>query len=104
MIIFDSYGITLLHYAAYNGDLEKVKTFLTASNINIRTKCEYDIQGMTPLHYAARKGNLGVCKHLLLNGADSSLKNHEGLTAKQLAVKFCHAEIVELFNMSYVIK
>ena len=47
-----------------------------------------DIAGWTPLHVASHFQRHDVIKVLLFKGANSSIKNRENLTAKELARDF----------------
>ena len=46
--------------------------------------------------YAARNGNIEIVRLLLDNGADIKARNSNGDTAKTLALKNTHLDIVEL--------
>lgn len=55
-----------LHFAADDGDLEKIRTLLASGcDINV-----FDDMGKTPLHYAVGKENIELVKCLLKSGAD----------------------------------
>lgn len=49
--------------------------------------------GKTPLMYSAKYGELNFAKALLKAGADASIKNSEGQTALDYAVKYKKSEI-----------
>ena len=54
-----------LFWAAYNGELEKVKSLYSDPNLNINWQHE---GGFTPLYAACGKGQVGVVKYLLSQG------------------------------------
>ena len=74
------YGMTALHFAAYNGHLEVAKLLLTkGAKIDLP-----DNKGQTPLHYAAKYGESEVVELLLNNKARIDLPNNEGKTPLQI--------------------
>lgn len=74
-------GWTPLHYAGAGGDPDIVKLLLAQkANINAAAPSQ-----LTPLMLAAREGQDAAVKVLLDAGADTALKNSEGLTALQIA-------------------
>ena len=52
----------------------------------------------TPLHYASFIGNLEMCRLLLNNGTDSTIKNEYGKTALDYAIERKNTFIVTLFQ------
>ena len=69
-------GETLLHQAAYDGNLE-VTTLLINQGADANAKSE---SGHTPLHLAAGNTNPGVVALLIDHGADVNAKNQFGQT------------------------
>lgn len=61
-----------IEIAAYLGDINFVKKFLSQGN-NIEEK--YGYRGNTLLHYAAQEGNIKLAKFLLSKGASVNAKN-----------------------------
>lgn len=63
----DEEGSTLLHYAAYWGQIEVAELLITrGADVNIRNQK----QGVTPLHFAAQNGHLPLVELLIKQGAD----------------------------------
>lgn len=77
----DNDGFTALHWAAWSG-MTYTSVLLTEAGLDINAP---DNNGYTPLMLAALRGNAEVVHVLLLMGADTTLVNHEGKNAEQLA-------------------
>lgn len=92
--LFDEEGLNVLHWAADRGDLEIVMHLVKNINIDINTK---DMDGQTALHYASSCGHEEVLKFLLESGADLSIKNCDGHTAKDVADSSNIQKILESF-------
>ncbi len=58
---------------------------------------EVDENGCTPLWLAARTGDLAMVKQLIDAGADATIKNSEGLSAEEVAVKFKKEKVEQYF-------
>ncbi len=121
-------GVAVLQYADTFADLETVKiiiesgmnpdapdtekkTLLMAAPYGNRTElAEYLIKkgsnvnyqdpgyGQTALILCGFYGSYDVAEILLENGADKKLRNKEGYTAEELAVKFGHENVAELIS------
>ncbi|HBK44096.1 MULTISPECIES: ankyrin repeat domain-containing protein [unclassified Polynucleobacter] len=77
-------GWAPIHYAATNGHLQIVQFLMThGAKVNAFSPSE-----TTPLMMAIGSGNDELIKYLLDNGADLSLRNHEGYTAIDIAQLF----------------
>ena len=69
-------GDTMLHLAAWNGNLGRVKE-LIVKGAYVDAK---NLYGNTPLMFAVRRGHLEVVQFLVLQGADVNAKNKYGVT------------------------
>jgi hypothetical protein len=77
-----------------NNNVKAVEEMISDGiDVNIRDK-----DNNTPLMIASSNGKIGIVKRLLKAGADTSLINNEGKTAKDLALKKGHNAIVEIFG------
>ena len=77
-------GWAPIHYAATNGHLQIVE-FLMANGAQVNALSPSET---TPLMMAIGSGNELLIKYLLDNGADLSMRNHEGYTAIDIAQLF----------------
>ncbi len=82
---------TLLHIAAYNGQLKIVK-YLIENGAKVDEK---DPDGWTPLPLAAGNGHLEIVKYLIENGADVNAVEKDKWTALHLATKNGHLKMVK---------
>jgi ankyrin repeat protein len=77
-------GMTALHWAARNGDLELTQMLLFAgANVKATTR----LGGYTALLMAAEQGHAGVIAALIAGGADAKAANSLGTTPLMLAAK-----------------
>jgi ankyrin repeat protein len=63
------------------------------ANVNAR---KYDY--WTPIHVSAYNGLLGIVELLLERGADTSIKDDDGRTAYQLALRQGHRKVADLLR------
>lgn len=97
--IKNSLGETILHKLPYYYTNELLKFYIeNGADINTRSTSGIFTASMTPLHVASKAGKHMCVKGLLDNGADPSLKTDNGETAKMIAVKNMHANVLEVFN------
>ena len=88
------HGWAPLHYAAVVGDVDIVKLLLDKSAyIDAESPNK-----TTPLMMAARGGQSEVAKVLIEAGADVSLKNDQGLSAVDFALRSEHRDTAELIK------
>ena len=88
--IVDKENKTPLIWAIQNRFTNIAKMLIPKTNLNI-----IDSDGNSALHYAVLKEEIEIIKNLLKYGANSELKNNEGLTPNQLAEKK-HINLKEL--------
>lgn len=76
-----------LHSAAGAGNLQEVKSLIAAGTpVNMQITGAWDAyQGQTALMWAAWHGHADVARFLLDNGADPSMRDASGHTAKDFA-------------------
>jgi choloylglycine hydrolase len=87
----NKYGLTSLHWAAYLGDLQAVRTLVDHNTeLNTQTKT-----GTTALMGAAQSGHLEVVRYLVEKGADIDSKDTSGDTALVIALGFGQSEIAQ---------
>jgi len=91
----DAIGRDALMYAATGSNNSTVKLLIQrGANVNTVDTNEK----WTALMYAAAEGQAEVVKTLLENNADWTLKDVDGDTARDFAVKNRHAKVVELID------
>jgi ankyrin repeat protein len=76
-------GMTALHWAAYQDDLDLVDRLLKAG-ANVRATNRY---GVTPLSLACTNGNVAMVERLLTAGADANASLPEGETVLMTAAR-----------------
>jgi ankyrin repeat protein len=83
-----------LLYAAWNGHVSAVRTFMDkGADVNARNQ-----EGWTPLMCAASKGHVAAAQALLSRGAEAQAKNKEGETARQLAARRDYDDVIKLLQ------
>ena len=86
-------GMTALHWAARNGDLELTRVLLFAgANVKASTR----LGGYTPLLLAAQQGHAGVIAALITAGSDVKAANALGTTPLMLAAASGDAHAVTM--------
>ena len=83
-----------LYSAAFNGNLEKVKSLCSDPAVNVNWKNE---KGFTALHRACQNGHSLIVEHLLAQPKiDPNLSNNEGATPIFVACQNGHKEVVSV--------
>jgi ankyrin repeat protein len=96
-----SSGLSLLSWAVIKNDLATVEVLLRAgARIN-----EIDKLGMAPLLYGAALdfGDTEVVKLLLRNGANPAVRDAQGLSPGDLALKYHHVLIADVLQRSAIV-
>jgi ankyrin repeat protein len=79
---------------AEKGDIVQMEEALKSSSMNCMTlNFAYPINGWTALHFAAKNNDKRAFDFLLSKGIDTTKKNIDGLTAKELAKSLGHNEL-----------
>ncbi|MFP3021113.1 MAG: ankyrin repeat domain-containing protein [Wolbachia sp.] len=87
-----SNGMTVMHSAAYGGNLDIVKYFVADAKNSLEIK---DNGSRVPLHYAAYNGKLDVVKYFIdEEKVDVNLKDSDGQTALHMASGGGHLDVV----------
>ena len=85
-------GMSPIHVACQNGNLDIVQYLVENFKVNINEK---DFNGATPLHFASINGNSDLVAFLLSHGAKILVDKFGILTFFCLLILFCDCEIVE---------
>lgn len=96
-------GWTALHYAATSGSANLVRLLVDKSAYLDATSSS----GVTPLMMAARFNHRDTVKLLMELGADPTLKNQSGMTARDYATKNANKDLqfwIELGEVSFISK
>jgi len=97
----DETGFTALRFASAENNTEIVKVLLEANNPPADPNTQDDIEESTALHAASERGHVEIVRLLLtLNNIDVSIKDENGMTAKQLANMRGHDYIVGLLEQA----
>ncbi|XP_051994235.1 caskin-1-like isoform X2 [Xyrauchen texanus] len=88
----DTDGLSALHHAALNGNVELI-TLLLESQAVVDIK---DLKGMRPLHYAAWQGKCEPMKMLLKSGSSVNSQSDEGKIPLHLSSQHGHYEGSEM--------
>ena len=84
-------GVTVLHYAVFMNDLERVKLLIEkGADVNVR-----DNSDITPLIVAADNNNFELVKFFVENGAEVNVQDEDGFTAVFYAALHGNLEMVQ---------
>ena len=87
---FQAKGQNVLHYAAFMGDIERVKTLVEkGANVNLITE-----EGYTVAHYAAQSGSLELVQWLTMHGVNI-WRGHNVRTIIHYAARSGNLELVQ---------
>jgi hypothetical protein len=100
-------GRSLLHHAAWAGDLEVFKAIVDAGgdidrkrNTVWRPNGGVNGRGNKPLHFAVMYNRKAIVEYLLDLGADVNAAGEQGYTPLHISVKFNFPELMELLLLS----
>ena len=97
----DKNKATLLHQAAFCGDLWFINFLLVNTSLNVSL---VDVHRRTPIHYAAAQGHSQAISRLMATGSAEEqeymidLRDTQGRSALDAAAFFGHAECVEVIT------
>ncbi|CAJ1034812.1 Ankyrin repeats (3 copies)/Ankyrin repeats (many copies)/Ankyrin repeat, putative [Leishmania lindenbergi] len=92
----DDQKLTLLHHAAFSGNMAFVKAILDRSGTQQVMIDAADREGWTPLHYAADRGHTQVAAALLDEGASVNARDTAKRTPMHLAALSGRADVVAM--------
>ena len=108
----DVYGLTVLHWAVIEGDVNILAKLMKHSldiNVTIGEGCNFEchipgepvrsLKGMTSLHLASLMGYTEIVNLLLDNDADPNLKNHDSEVPLSLAMHVGEITLILKDNM-----
>ncbi|KAF5892043.1 caskin-1-like isoform X2, partial [Clarias magur] len=85
-----------LHYAAWQGKCEPMKTLLKAgSSVNSQSD-----EGQIPLHLSSQHGHYDGSEMLLQHQSNPCIRDHAGKTPLDLACEFGRVSVVQLLLSS----
>ena len=90
--------MTALHDAALRGDAEAVGMLVDEWNKGHGDHRKRNSHGLSALHIAAMNGRTEVARVLIQKGARVNSRNSKGETARTLAVRWGHKDVVQLLK------
>jgi len=94
----DSNGACPLAVASFCGCDDVVEALLSIDVGKQLLNDQDEAGGCTPLWLAARTGNAKMVRLLLDAGADATIKNSEGLTPEEAAIKYDKKKVMDVFG------
>ena len=88
-------GLRLIEFARDGNAAGLTKAFSDYPGLNVDSQ---DQQGWTPLHHACAQGHVDCVRILLEKGSDPHVKDLKGETAKSIAIKLSHPELISLLS------
>nr|CCC93143.1 putative ankyrin repeat protein [Trypanosoma congolense IL3000] len=93
---YDSHRMTLLHHAAFSGNIRVVELILSAQEKGQKIDIDaLDADGWTPLHYAADRGFVAVVEKLVEEGANVNCRDQMRRTPLHLAAGRGQVDVVK---------
>ena len=89
-MLADNFGVALSGISAMKGNLDSLQLLLSRGKVDINAVGQ---TGNTLLCWAAMSGKLDVVKYLLTQGADTTLRNKNGMSALDLAYAGGHFDL-----------
>ncbi|KAI0143092.1 Glycerophosphoryl diester phosphodiesterase family-domain-containing protein [Xylariaceae sp. FL1272] len=91
-----------IHLAAQAGRHDYMKLLIDALAPNSQSLNTLDYRGRTPLMHACARGHASVAEVLLASGANQSVTDHVGWTARNLAMYRGHLGMANLFSRTNI--
>ena len=87
-----------LHELAAIGDAKQLEVLFRVHGVKDVDEKDEDTGGQTALHWAARRGHTACCDILLRNGADPSVRTHNGWSPAHCAAEIGNVSVLELLQ------
>ena len=91
--------LSLVHYAAFNGNIDIMKSLISELKCSPSAK---DVNGIQPIYYAARKGHLEAVKYLIEEqSCSASALTDNNCTPLCVAAFFGHLPVVRYLTLQH---